>query len=261
MCLSDWCVRACLRVLVAAGTDYSEQLKGVFVIEGDTCKAKLAACLAVPWKLMFALVPPPSLGGGWPCFVGALVGIAIQVVLISDFASQMGCEMYLKDSVTAITFVALGTSLPDTFASMQAAKQDKTADNSIGNVTGSNSVNVFFGLGLPWLLAALYWKNSGATDEWRRRHADLPDVLRDFPDGAFVVRGGDLGFSVVVFTLCAITTIGLILVRRRCGGELGGNTAFARASAALLVLLWFVYVTLSALKSYEHELGIAPFGF
>ena len=59
--------------------------------------------------------------------------------------------------MTAITFVALGTSLPDLFASKQAATGDKYADNSIGNVTGSNSVNVFLGLGLPWLFASAYW--------------------------------------------------------------------------------------------------------
>ena len=58
--------------------------------------------------------------------------------------------------ITAITFVALGTSLPDTFASKIAAVSEKTADNSIGNVTGSNSVNVFLGLGLPWIIAAVY---------------------------------------------------------------------------------------------------------
>ena len=65
------------------------------------------------------------------------------------------CAIGLKDSVTAITFVALGTSLPDTFASKAAAMGDATADNSVGNVTGSNSVNVFLGLGLPWLIAAI----------------------------------------------------------------------------------------------------------
>ena len=52
----------------------------------------------------------------------------------------------------------MGTSLPDTFASMIAAKSEKTADNAIGNVTGSNSVNVFLGLGLPWVIAAIYWQ-------------------------------------------------------------------------------------------------------
>jgi solute carrier family 8 (sodium/calcium exchanger) len=52
----------------------------------------------------------------------------------------------------------MGTSLPDTFASKIAAQNEKTADNAIGNVTGSNSVNVFLGLGLPWVLAAIYWQ-------------------------------------------------------------------------------------------------------
>ena len=56
----------------------------------------------------------------------------------------------------AITFVALGTSLPDLFASRAAAMNEKYADNAIGNVTGSNSVNVFLGLGLPWLIASIY---------------------------------------------------------------------------------------------------------
>lgn len=56
----------------------------------------------------------------------------------------------------AITFVALGTSLPDTFASKAAAVGERYADNAIGNVTGSNSVNVFLGLGLPWLIAAIF---------------------------------------------------------------------------------------------------------
>jgi hypothetical protein len=43
-------------------------------------------------------------------------------------AEMFGCFYGLKDTVTAITFVALGTSLPDTFASSHAAKDDKTAD-------------------------------------------------------------------------------------------------------------------------------------
>ena len=42
----------------------------------------------------------------------------------------------LRTSVTGITIIALGTSLPDTFASRTAAKQDETADAAIGNVTG-----------------------------------------------------------------------------------------------------------------------------
>lgn len=58
--------------------------------------------------------------------------------------------------INAITFVALGTSLPDTFASMTAAGKEKYADEAVGNVTGSNSVNVFLGLGLPWVVATAF---------------------------------------------------------------------------------------------------------
>lgn len=57
-----------------------------------------------------------------------------------------------------LRFVALGTSLPDTFASRIAAQNEKTADNAIGNITGSNSVNIFLGLGLPWVFATIYWQ-------------------------------------------------------------------------------------------------------
>lgn len=42
-----------------------------------------------------------------------------------------------------------------------AAIQDKYADASVGNVTGSNAVNVFLGIGLAWTLAALYHASNG----------------------------------------------------------------------------------------------------
>merc|ERR1712127_602840 len=87
----------------------------------------------------------------------SLVLIGVTTAVIGDLAALFGCAVGMKDAVTAITFVALGTSLPDTFASKAAAIGDKTADSSVGNVTGSNSVNVFLGLGLPWLMASVYW--------------------------------------------------------------------------------------------------------
>jgi len=39
---------------------------------------------------------------------------------------------------------------------MTAARTSDCADSAVGNVTGSNSVNVFLGMGLPYLFAA-YW--------------------------------------------------------------------------------------------------------
>lgn len=242
--------------LAVARDDWTQALKdAVIPAPGSTPKEQFMHYLNVPWKLMFAIVPPPGMCGGYPCFVGALAMIGVQVILISDFATLMGCQISLKPEVTAITFVALGTSLPDTFASMAAAKGDKYADNSIGNVTGSNSVNVFLGLGLAWLISAIYWDPSvgvGATDEWKTRYRDIYDrqVAAGQTPGGFVVYAGDLGFSVLIFTIFAIIAIIMILIRRP--SELGGNRPFAIASAGILVSLWIVYVLVSALTTYGH---------
>ena len=54
-------------------------------------------------------------------------------------------------------------SSPDTFASKTAAIEDETADNSVGNVTGSNAVNVFLGIGIAWTMAAIYWESQGES--------------------------------------------------------------------------------------------------
>lgn len=105
---------------------------------------------------MFAFIPPTHFFGGWPTFCISLGLIGFLTAIIGDLASIFGCLIGLEDSITAITLVAMGTSMPDTFASKTAATMEKTADNSIGNINGSNSVNVFLGLGLPWMLAAVY---------------------------------------------------------------------------------------------------------
>ena len=97
------------------------------------------------------------MAGGWLCFVVSLIMIGALVVVVGDLAGIFGCLVGIKPEVVAITFVALGTSLPDTFASKTAALGEKYADNAVGNVTGSNSVNVFMGLGIPWLIASIYW--------------------------------------------------------------------------------------------------------
>lgn len=82
-------------------------------------------------------------------------------MVVGEFATLFGCALGIPQPVTAITFVALGTSLPDTFASMTAARSSKYADSAVGNITGSNSVNVFLGLGLPWTYATIYkWADS-----------------------------------------------------------------------------------------------------
>lgn len=113
--------------------------------------------IAIGWKIFFSIVPPADYWGGKGSFIISLSMIGIVTFVVGEVATVLGCVINLKESITAITLVALGTSLPDTFASMTAAKNAEYADSAIGNITGSNSVNVFLGLGLPWAIAVSFW--------------------------------------------------------------------------------------------------------
>lgn len=64
------------------------------------------------WKVLFACIPPTEYWSGWACFAISVVGIGFLTAVIGDLASHFGCTVGLRDSVTALVFVALGTSLP-----------------------------------------------------------------------------------------------------------------------------------------------------
>jgi len=252
---------ACDMKFAASIPDWKEQFRSAFYCNGtpadqSTCGKKDWAfhLLSQPFKFVFAFCPPAPIAGGWACFCTALAMIGGVTMIVGDMAALMGCCLGIPDDITAITIVALGTSLPDTFASKSAAMHDPNADNSIGNVTGSNCVNVFLGLGMPWSIAALYWDSNGKTADWIKKDykGDNYEVTWGSvcPDGCFLVPAGNLSFSVTVFTLCALTCFSLLIVRRYLyGGELGGPASASKRDAIIMVCLWFVYIVMSILKS------------
>ncbi|XP_048340341.1 sodium/calcium exchanger 3 isoform X8 [Sphaerodactylus townsendi] len=211
--------------------------------EDESGEERLPSCfdyvmhfLTVFWKVLFACVPPTEYCNGWACFIVSILIIGMLTAVIGDLASHFGCTIGLKDSVTAVVFVAFGTSVPDTFASKAAAVQDVYADASIGNVTGSNAVNVFLGIGLAWSVAAIYWASKGQE---------------------FQVSAGTLAFSVTLFTIFAFVCISVLLYRRRphFGGELGGPKGCRLATTLLFVSLWLLYILFATLEAYCYIRG------
>ena len=49
---------------------------------------------------------------GYLTFVFSILMIGLVTAVIGDVAGHLGCFIFLKDSVNAIAFVALGTSVP-----------------------------------------------------------------------------------------------------------------------------------------------------
>ena len=56
-----------------------------------------------------------GIANGYPCFVVSIAMIGVCTAVIGDVAGHLGCFIFLKDSVNAIAFVALGTSVPGKF--------------------------------------------------------------------------------------------------------------------------------------------------
>lgn len=235
--------------MMVGSSSWLEQFTEAFVVQADDedeeeegegeGEEKMPSCgdyimhfLTLPWKLIFAFIPPTAIYDGYPTFVISIVFIGLCTAVIGDVAGHLGCFIYLKDSVNAIAFVALGTSVPDTFASKTAAIEDETADASVGNVTGSNAVNVFLGIGIAWSMAAIYWESQGLT---------------------FDVPVGSLGFSVTVFCIEALLAIAILLARRSpaVGGELGGPKAIKTVTSGIFVFFWVFYVFIAALEAYK----------
>jgi len=240
--------------LMVGSSSWLEQFTSAFEVqadddeegeEGEEGEEKMPSCgdyimhfLTLPWKLIFALIPPTGIFNGYPTFVISIAFVGLCTAVIGDVAGHLGCFINLKDCVNAIAFVALGTSVPDTFASKTSAIEDDTADNSVGNVTGSNAVNVFLGIGIAWTMAAIYWEAKGEQ---------------------FVVPVGSLGFSVTVFCIEATCAVLILLARRHpaVGGELGGPKLFKTISSGLFVFFWVFYVMISAMEAY----GVIEPGF
>merc|ERR1711922_81851 len=181
--------------MVVGSSSWLDQFSEAFTVQaddddeegedGEEGEEKMPSCgdyimhfLTLPWKLIFAFIPPTGIYDGYPTFVISIFFIGGCTAVIGDIAGHLGCFINLKDCVNAIAFVALGTSVPDTFASKTAAIEDETADASVGNVTGSNAVNVFLGIGIAWTMAAIYHGVQGTV---------------------FKVEPGSLGFSVTIF--------------------------------------------------------------
>lgn len=83
--------------------------------------------------------------------VGGLVLIVLGSDVAVDAASQIARMLGLSERFIGLTIVALGTSLPELFTSVTAARRGN-ADIAVGNIVGSNVFNILFVVGLSSLV-------------------------------------------------------------------------------------------------------------
>lgn len=101
----------------------------------------------------------------WVWLIGGLVVLVAGGELLVQNASALALKAKVSPLIVGLTIVAMGTSAPELFASLQAA-WNGDGSIAIGNVLGSNVANLGLALGLTalvrpvtmrWLDLKLHW--------------------------------------------------------------------------------------------------------
>ncbi|KAJ6879996.1 hypothetical protein NC652_033363 [Populus alba x Populus x berolinensis] len=165
--------------------------------------------ILAPWRLLFAFVPPYHFAHGWIAFIFSLLFISGIAYIVTKLTDIISCVTGINAYVIAFTALASGTSWPDLVASKIAAERQTTADSAIANITCSNSVNIYVGIGIPWLIDTAY--NFFMYNEPLR-----------------IQNAAGLSFSLLVFFCTSIGCIAVLVLRRlTLKAELGGPRIWA----------------------------------
>lgn len=88
------------------------------------------------------------------CIIAGLFALFLGAKLVVVAAVFMADKMHMSETVIGLTVVALGSSLPELSASIMAALK-KHPDLALGNIVGSNIVNIFLVLGICSIIRPL----------------------------------------------------------------------------------------------------------
>ena len=86
----------------------------------------------------------------WKLLLSTVIGMALIIFgadVAVDAATKLAQIFGMSERFIGLTVVALGTSLPELFTSVTAARKGN-ADIAIGNIVGSNIFNILFVVGL-----------------------------------------------------------------------------------------------------------------
>ena len=102
----------------------------------------------------------------WLMIIMGLVGLALVIWgsdITVDAATKLAEMFGMSERFIGLTVVALGTSLPELFTSVVAARKGK-ADIAIGNIVGSNIFNILLIIGITGVILPVPFEPSFLVD-------------------------------------------------------------------------------------------------
>jgi cation:H+ antiporter len=101
----------------------------------------------------------------WMMIIAGILGLVFGGQWVVDSAVAIAKMLGVGEKLIGLTIVAIGTSLPELVTSAMAAYRQKT-DIAVGNVVGSNIMNILFILALTAVVSPLSFSNDLQVDLW-----------------------------------------------------------------------------------------------
>jgi len=127
----------------------------------------------------------------WATFFISLIHITWISYFMVEFMLKIGCLWGIPDVVMGLTFLAMGTSIPDALGSVAVAA-DGEGDMAVSNAVGSNVFDICMGLGLPWFIKLAI--DSGETCDYIPIFNAADDVIP-----SIIILIGIIGVLFAVF--------------------------------------------------------------
>lgn len=186
-------------------------------------KKTLWHCATSPYKLLYRYtIPDPRRvsGGFWYAMIfgSSILWLGTISFILVDVAEKISTCLEVSPEMTGMTFLAIGSSLPDTLGSVIVAREGK-AQMAVSNALGSNVFDIAFAMGFSFFCSIL--SNGGAPVK---------------------VNAGD--FSEMV-TACFLSLFLLLLLVFASGLRL------RRWHGVVLILSYVLYIARYSYDDYE----------
>jgi len=207
-----------LRILRTA-KDVKAESVGMTEIENEENKRESKGSMIwngflFPFHILFKYTIPKTMqSSSTPVlsasFVLVLVWLALLTFICVDSAEKMGNCLRISEDVMGLTLLAIGSSLPDCFSSILAAKQGK-GEMAVSNALGSNVFDINICIGVSFL-------------------------FKNIVSGSAIIVEHDQGFELFIAALFVL--LALFMVAMFCYGLVLNKTIGAGLMAAYAVFL------------------------
>ncbi len=112
--------------------------------------------VTLPIVILLVYTVPDVRRPGWGrwayiAFIMCLAWMGLLSYFMVSWIETIGATLGIPSVLMGLTFLALGTSVPDMLSAIIVAKQGK-GDKAVSSSIGSNVFDICVGLAIPWLL-------------------------------------------------------------------------------------------------------------